>query len=453
MNLIIENFLAIALFFSFIIFIFSGFPIAWLMGGLSVLFTLIAILSDTYLDTFFGIDWGFASMVVYRLYGVMENWVLVALPMFIFMGVMLDKSGIAEDLMKDLSRLFGRVRGGLAIAVVFIGVLLAASTGIIGAAVVLLTILGVPLMIKNNYNRDLACGVVCATGTLGILIPPSIMLVIMGDQVRVSVGDLFMGAVFPGLLLGLLYTVFILVYAWAKPNVAPAPKNAKPVTFEIIFSVFKSIIPPSLLIIAVLGSIFMGIATPTEASGVGALGASLLALIRKKLSFVDLKEVVKKTTHTTSYIFAIFVGATAFALILRGLGGDELIEGALTGLSFGPEGVVILVLFIAFLLGFFLDWIEITLIILPFLAPVMQKLGIDLVWFLVMFAVVLQTSFITPPVGFALFYMKGVAPKGITIKNIYRGIIPFVILQLIAVILIFNNPKIVTWLPAIAYGK
>jgi tripartite ATP-independent transporter DctM subunit len=453
MNLIIENFLAIALFFSFILFIFSGFPIAWLMGGLSVLFTLIAILSDTYLDTFFGIDWGFASMVVYRLYGVMENWVLVALPMFIFMGMMLDKSGIAEDLMKDLSRLFGRVRGGLAIAVVFIGVLLAASTGIIGAAVVLLTILGVPLMIKNNYNRDLACGVVCATGTLGILIPPSIMLVIMGDQVRVSVGDLFMGAVFPGLLLGLLYAVFILAYAWAKPNVAPAPKNAKPVTFEIIFSVFKSIIPPSLLIIAVLGSIFMGIATPTEASGVGALGASLLALIRKKLSFGDLKEVVKKTTQTTSYIFALFVGATAFALILRGLGGDELIEGALTGLKYGPEGVVILVLFIAFLLGFFLDWIEITLIILPFLAPVMQNLGVDLVWFLIMFAVVLQTSFITPPVGFALFYMKGVAPKGITIKNIYRGIIPFVILQLIAVIIIFNNPKIVTWLPTIAYGK
>ena len=453
MNLIIENFLAIALFFSFILFIFSGFPIAWLMGGLSVLFTLIAILSDTYLDTFFGIDWGFASMVVYRLYGVMENWVLVALPMFIFMGVMLDKSGIAEDLMKDLSRLFGRVRGGLAIAVVFIGVLLAASTGIIGAAVVLLTILGVPLMIKNNYNRDLACGVVCATGTLGILIPPSIMLVIMGDQVRVSVGDLFMGAVFPGLLLGLLYTVFILAYAWVKPNVAPAPKNAKPVTFEIIFSVFKSIIPPSLLIIAVLGSIFMGIATPTEASGVGALGASLLALIRRKLSFGDLKEVVKKTTQTTSYIFALFVGATAFALILRGLGGDELIEGALTGLKYGPEGVVILVLFIAFLLGFFLDWIEITLIILPFLAPVMQNLGVDLVWFLIMFAVVLQTSFITPPVGFALFYMKGVAPKGITIKNIYRGIIPFVILQLIAVIIIFNNPKIVTWLPTIAYGK
>lgn len=453
MNLIIENFLAIALFFSFILFIFSGFPIAWLMGGLSVLFTLIAILSDTYLDTFFGIDWGFASMVVYRLYGVMENWVLVALPMFVFMGVMLDKSGIAEDLMKDLSRLFGRVRGGLAIAVVFIGVLLAASTGIIGAAVVLLTILGVPLMIKNNYNRDLACGVVCATGTLGILIPPSIMLVIMGDQVRVSVGDLFMGAVFPGLLLGLLYAVFILAYAWAKPNVAPAPKNAKPVTLEIIFSVFKSIIPPSLLIIAVLGSIFMGIATPTEASGVGALGASLLALIRRKLSFGDLKEVVKKTTQTTSYIFALFVGATAFALILRGLGGDELIEGALTGLKYGPEGVVILVLFIAFLLGFFLDWIEITLIILPFLAPVMQNLGVDLVWFLIMFAVVLQTSFITPPVGFALFYMKGVAPKGITIKNIYRGIIPFVILQLIAVIIIFNNPKIVTWLPTIAYGK
>src|SRR6056300_1255592 len=354
-SLVTEYFLAIALFFSFITLIFYGFPVAWTMGGLGVLFIFVSMISDNLFDTFYGVDFGFASMVVYRLYGVMANWVLVALPMFIFMGIMMDKSGIAEDLMTDLAKLFGRMRGGLAIAVVFIGVLLAASTGIIGASVVLLTILGVPLMIKNNYNRDLACGVVCATGTLGILIPPSIMLVIMGDQVRVSVGDLFMGAVFPGLLLGLLYTVFILVYAWAKPNVAPAPKNAKPVTFEIIFSVFKSIIPPSLLIIAVLGSIFMGIATPTEASGVGALGASLLALIRKKLSFVDLKEVVKKTTHTTSYIFALFVGATAFALILRGLGGDELIEGALTGLSFGPEGVVILALFIAFLLGFFLD--------------------------------------------------------------------------------------------------
>jgi len=444
--------MSILLFFGFISLIFIGFPVAWTMGGLAVLFTLIAMLSDTYLDTFFGVDWKFASMVVYRLYGVMANWVLVALPMFIFMGIMMDKSGIAEDLMTDLAKLFGRMRGGLAIAVVFIGVLLAASTGIIGASVVLLTILGVPLMLKNNYSPDLACGVVCATGTLGILIPPSIMLVIMGDQVRISVGDLFMGAVFPGLLLGLLYTIFIVTYAYLKPKVAPAPKNAEPVTLGIILRVFKSIIPPALLIIAVLGSIFMGIATPTEASGVGALGASILALIRGRLSLEDLKSVIRKTTHTTSYIFALFVGATMFALVLRGLGGDELIEGALKGLPYGPNGVVIVVLCIAFILGFFLDWIEITLIILPFLAPVMVDLGVDLVWFIVMFAVVLQTSFITPPVGFALFYMKGVAPKGITIQNIYRGIIPFVILQAIAVAIVFNFPQIVTWLPKVAYS-
>jgi len=452
MDLIVEHFMAIALFFSFIALIFYGYPVAWTMGGLAILFTIISMLSDEYFDTFFGVDWQFASMVVYRLYGVMANWVLVALPMFIFMGILLDKSGIAEDLMTDLSKLFGRTRGGLAISIVFIGVLLAASTGIIGAAVVLLTILGVPLMLKNDYSPDLACGVVCATGTLGILIPPSIMLVIMGDQVRISVGDLFMGAVFPGLLLGVLYTTFIIVYAWLKPSVAPLPKNVEPVSILIVLRVFKSIIPPAMLILAVLGSIFMGIATPTEASGVGALGAFLLAVSRGRLSFKDFKSVINKTTHTTSYIFALFVGATAFALILRGLGGDELIEGALSSLPFGPEGVVIVVLIIAFILGFFLDWIEITLIILPFLAPVMVKLDVDLVWFIVMFAVVLQTSFITPPVGFALFYVKGVAPQGITIKNIYRGIIPFVILQIIAVAIVFSIPEIVTWLPKVAYG-
>ena len=452
MDLIVEHFMAIALFFSFIALIFYGYPVAWTMGGLAILFTIISMLSDEYFDTFFGVNWQFASMVVYRLYGVMANWVLVALPMFIFMGIMLDKSGIAEDLMTDLSKLFGRTRGGLAISIVFIGVLLAASTGIIGAAVVLLTILGVPLMLKNDYSPDLACGVVCATGTLGILIPPSIMLVIMGDQVRISVGDLFMGAVFPGLLLGVLYTTFIIVYAWLKPSVAPLPKNVEPVSILIVFRVFKSIIPPAMLILAVLGSIFMGIATPTEASGVGALGAFLLAVSRGRLSFKDFKSVINKTTHTTSYIFALFVGATAFALILRGLGGDELIEGALSSLPFGPEGVVIVVLIIAFILGFFLDWIEITLIILPFLAPVMVKLDVDLVWFIVLFAVVLQTSFITPPVGFALFYVKGVAPQGVTIKNIYRGIIPFVILQIFAVAIVFSIPEIVTWLPKVAYG-
>jgi len=446
------QYMAIVLFSSFVGLIFTGYPVAWLMGGLAVAFTAISVLSDTYLDTFFGVDWGYSSIIVDRIYAVMNNWVLVALPMFVFMGIMMDKSGIAQDLMTDLAKLFGRVRGGLAITVVVIGVLLAASTGIIGAAVVLLAILGIPLMLKHNYDASLACGVVCATGTLGLLIPPSIMLVLMADQIRISVGDLFMGAMIPGLMLGLLYGVFILVYAWLRPGVAPAPKDAEPVNLRLVLRVLKSTIPPTLLIVAVLGSIFMGIATPTEASGVGALGATLLAVARRRLSFAGLQDVLQGTMKTTSYIFALFVGATAFALVLRGFGGDELIEVALTSLPFGPSGVVVVILAIAFVLGFVLDWIEITLILLPLIAPVLLDMDVNLVWFAVLFAVTLQTSFITPPVGFALFYMKGVAPKSVTTGKIYKGIIPFMIIQLIAVGVIFFFPSLATWLPAVAYG-
>jgi tripartite ATP-independent transporter DctM subunit len=448
-----SQYMAIALFATFVLLIFTGYPVAWLMGGLAVLFTAISVFSDNYFDTFFGVDWGYSSIVVARIYAVMNNWVLVALPMFVFMGIMMDKSGIAEDLMTDLAKLFGRVRGGLAITVVVIGVLLAASTGIIGAAVVLLAILGIPMMLKHGYDASLACGVVCATGTLGILIPPSIMLVLMADQIRVSVGDLFMGAMFPGLLLGGLYAIFILSYAWLRPSVAPAPKDAEPVTFGLVLNVLKSTIPPATLIIAVLGSIFFGIATPTEASGVGALGAMLLALIRGRLSLTGLREVMQATMKTTSYIFALFVGATAFALVLRGFGGDELIEDALTSLPFGPDGVVVVILIIAFFLGFVLDWIEITLIILPLIAPVLVGMDVDLIWFAVLFAVTLQTSFITPPVGFALFYMKGVAPKGVHTFTIYKGIIPFMVIQVIGVCMIFIFPKIATWLPQAAYGQ
>jgi tripartite ATP-independent transporter DctM subunit len=344
------------------------------------------------------------------------------------------------------------VRGGLAITIVIIGMLLAASTGIIGAAVVLLAILGVPLMLKHNYDASLACGVVCATGTLGILIPSSIMLVLMADQIRVSVGDLFMGAMIPGVMLGLLYGAFILIYAWLRPSVAPAPKDVEPVTARLVFNVVKSTLPPAGLIVAVLGSIFFGIATPTEASGVGALGATLLALARRRLSMDGLRDVMRNTMKTTSYIFALFVGATAFSLVLRGFGGDALIEDSLTALPFGPNGVVVVVLLITFLLGFVLDWIEITLIVLPLLTPVLIGLDVDLVWFAILFAVCLQTSFITPPVGFALFYMKGVAPKGIDTMTIYKGIIPFMIIQLVGVSLVFSFPLLATWLPAIAYG-
>ena len=308
-------------------------------------------------------------------------------------------------------------------------------------------------MLKHRYDPRLACGVVCATGSLGILIPPSIMLVMMGDQIRISVGDLFMGAVFPGLLLGALYTLYILGLSWVSPGAAPAPEDAEPVSWNIVKNVLRSAIPPATLIIAVLGSIFFGIATPTEASGVGALGATLLALARGRLSLRGLHGVVQQATKTTAYIFALFVGATAFSLVLRGFGGDELIEGVLIGLPLGKDGVVIVVLVAAFFLGFFLDWIEITLIILPLIAPVVSDLGVDLVWFTVMFAVCLQTSFITPPVGFALFYMKGVAPEGVDITTVYKGVIPFVLLQMIGVAAIFFLPKLVTWLPQVAYGN
>jgi tripartite ATP-independent transporter DctM subunit len=277
------------------------------------------------------------------------------------------------------------------------------------------------------------------------------MLVMMADQVRISAGDLFMGAMMPGLLLGTLYIVYIVIYSFWKPDAAPVPADCESLSWQLMFSTLVSIIPTATLIFAVLGSIFFGIATPTEASGIGALGATLLAYGRGKISLASLREVSISTTQTTAYIFALFVGATAFSLILRGLGGDELIEDALTSLPFGTSGIILCILFGAFILGFFLDWIEITLILLPLVAPVMLDLGIDLVWFTVMFAVCLQTSFITPPVGFALFYMKGVIPAGISMTTIYKGIIPFVLIQMLTVLILLNFPRIVTWLPSVAY--
>jgi tripartite ATP-independent transporter DctM subunit len=386
------------------------------------------------------------------MWAVMTNWVLVALPMFVYMGLMLDRSGVAEDLMKNLSRLFGRVHGGLAVTVTFVGLLLAASTGIIGASVVLLSVLGIPMMMREGYSKELACGTVCSTGTLGILIPPSIMLVMMGDRIGISVGDLFLGALLPGLLLAGLYVAYILTQGFLRPHTAPVPADAEKVTLKIVLNVFVAVLPTAGLILAVLGSIFFGIATPTEASGVGALGATLLALSKGRLTVNVLREVGRETTKTTAFIFALLLGATAFSLVLRGLGGDEMIEGALLSLPFGPTGIVISILVVTFLLGFFLDWIELTLIILPLVAPVVASLGFDLIWFTVLFAVCLQTSFLTPPVGFALFYLKGVAPKGINLGHIYRGVVPFIIIQLIGLSIVFYFDSIVTWLPSAAYS-
>ena len=454
--------LVIAMFLSFIALLFTGIPVAWVLGGIGIAFAFFGEFSDIYFDTMTGLDYTTLGLVVNRLWSIMDNWILVALPMFIFMGIMLDKSGVAERLMKSMQELFGRVHGGLAITVTAIGIILAASTGIIGASVVLLAVMSLPAMTKQGYSMPLALGTIASAGTLGILIPPSIMLVIMADQLGLSVGDLFMGAVFPGLMLGFFYIIYILIRGMLNPSDAPVPDDAKPVTAAIVFNVLKSVLPTVLLIFIVLGSIFAGIATPTEASGVGAFGATLLAMYNRKFSFKVLKDVVGGTMNTTAYIFAIFIGATCFALVLRELGGDEMIETFLTGLPFGPYGIIFFILGVIFLLGFFLDWIEITLIILPLLAPVISALGLDisapgidspeLVWFVMLVAMALQTSFLTPPVGFALFYLKGVCPPNVKITDIYKGVIPFIILQLVALLVLVFWPQLVLWLPSVAYS-
>lgn len=443
--------LALLMFVSFIALVFTGFPVAWLLGGLAVLFTAFAIVLEVDFNVPMGMSWGYTSIAVDRIWNVMENWVMVALPMFILMGLLLDRSGIAKELMTSFARLFGGLRGGLAVTVTLIGLLLAATTGIIGASVVLLALLGLPVMLNQGYDKSLATGTVCAVGTLGILIPPSIMLVLMADRMAMSVGDLFLGAVFPGALLGGLYIAYLLLYSMLRPEVAPAAQY-EPVDWAAIRALFLAILPPAFLILAVLGSIFTGLATPTEAAGVGAAGALLLAFAKRQLSRDALREVLRDTTRTTAFIFAVLIGATAFALVLRGLGGDELIKRALLGLPFGPNGIVICILLATFLLGFFLDWIELTLIILPLVSPVVAALGFDPIWFTVMFAVCLQTSFLTPPVGFAIFYLKGVAPPGIDVAVIYRGVVPFILLQLVGMTIIFNWQGLVTWLPAQAYG-
>ena len=458
-----NDYLVIAMFLTFIALLFTGFPIAWVLGGVSIIFTVVGYYSDLWFDTLTGLDYLTLGMSVNRIFKFMDNWVLVALPMFIFMGLMLDRSGIAEKLMTSMQNLFGKVRGGLAVTVTTIGIILAASTGIIGASVVLLGLLSLPAMLKQGYSKTLALGTIAGSGTLGILIPPSIMLVIMADQLALSVGDLFMGAVIPGVLLGTLYIAYILIFSLVNAKAAPLDPDRKPLQLRMLWDVFKNILPAAALILAVLGSIFAGITTPTEASGVGALGATILAAMNKRLSWKVIIEVTKACFNTTAYIFAIFLGATCFALVLRSLGGDEFIERILTGIPLGPFGILIVILACIFLLGFFLDWIEITLIVLPLIAPVVSNLGFqidgygvidnpELVWFVVLIAVSLQTSFLTPPVGFALFYLKGICPPEIELVDIYKGVVPFIILQLIGLIIIAIWPQLVIWLPAFAYG-
>lgn len=448
--------LSIILMVTFILALFLGYPVAWLLAGISVLFAGIAIMLTTQfgIDTFLMTSWVKFSGIIDRFDAIMSNWVLVSLPMFVYMGLMLDRSGVADVMMRNFVKVFGGLRGGLGLTVIVIGILLAASTGIVGASVVLLAMLSMPIMLQHHYSKAIASGLVAASGTLGILIPPSIMLVLMADQVSVSVGDLFMGALIPGLLLGVLYMVFIVVVGFVRPDlVPPRPADAEKLTLRQVGIAFLSTLPTFGLILVVLGSIFFGIATPTEASGLGAFGAMLLAAANRQLSWQVIRQVGIDTTITTCFIFAIFIGATVFAYVLRMIGGDELITEFFKGTGLGPTGLVLLVLAVVFVAGFFLDWFEIVLIILPLLAPVIKLSGIDMTWFLILVALMLQTSFLTPPVGFSLFYLKGVVPKGVTIRDIYVGVIPFVLLQLAMVALCVLFPQIILWMPQQMYGS
>ena len=472
--LTLNEWMVLFIFLVFIYLLFSGVPVAYALVGVSLGFAVLAafVLDPLRSSINEYIHYDQTRISYQRVFanagrffgGIIRNPVLVALPMFIYMGLMLDQSGVAQRMMKSMQVLFGAMRGGLALSVMLIGIILAASTGVIGASVVLLGVMSLPTMMNQKYSKPIATGTIAASGTLGILIPPSIMLVVMSDQLSISLGDLFMGALFPGLLLGVLYITFIITYGLISPNSMPLPENREPVTMKAVADVFLSVIPPFALIILVLGSIFYGWATPTEASGLGALGATLLALGSRRLTLKIFLDVMRQTLNTAGFIFAIFIAANFFAYVLRLYGGDETIEHMVAGSFDNPTHIVLFILFIVFLLGFLLDWIEITLIIMPLMLPIVQGLDIAIngygvvgdpvvVWFAILVAVTLQTSFLTPPVGFALFYLKGVCPPGVTIGHIYKGVIPFVSLQILGLIIVFNYPALVTWLPAIAYAN
>ena len=462
-----------AMFATFIWMLFRGIPVAYSLVGVSRVFVLIA---EFFLDPFrgsfrdiiefdrTGIEYQKLQALSGRVFGnTIKNPVLVALPMFIFMGLMLDQSGVAQRMMHSMQKLFGSLRGGLSLTVMLIGIILAASTGVIGASVTLLGVMALPAMMKQNYSKPIATGTIASAGTLGILIPPSIMLVIMSDQLAISLGDLFMGALFPGLILGALYIIFIVIYGLISPASMPPPEKTDEIGWPVVKEVLKAVVPPMFLILLVLGSIFGGIATPTEASGLGALGATFLAFANGKLSFKVLTEVSRSTMNTAGYIVGIFLAANFFAFVLRPYGGDEIVQHMVLSAFDDPYMTVVFIMFIVFLLGFLLDWIEITIIIMPLMLPIILGLelavpGFDqvrdpsVVWFAILVAVTLQTSFLTPPVGFALFYLKGVCPPEISLGHIYKGIIPFVGLQLLGLIIVFKFPQLVTWLPSVAYG-
>jgi tripartite ATP-independent transporter DctM subunit len=440
--------------------IMLGYPVAFTLSGVALIFALIGTVTGQF-------DGAFLEALPNRLFGIMGNQILIAVPLFVFMGVMLEKSRIAENLLNTMGQLFGSLRGGLALSVIIVGTLLAASTGIIGATVVTMGLITLPTMLKNNYSPSLATGTICATGTLGQIIPPSMALILLADVLSssyqqaqlkmgifspetLSVADLFMGALIPGLLLVAAYSIYVLVVAWLDPEAAPAMEK----TGEDIsaFTAIKQMAPPLLLIVAVLGSILSGIATPTEAAAVGATGATLLAWLNNSLSFKQVKETMDSTLNVTSMVFLIFFGAAIFSLVFRGYGGDELVEQLFEDMPGGVIGATLVVMVVIFLLGFILDFIEITFVVVPIVAPVLLAMGLDPVWLGIMIAINLQTSFLTPPFGFALFYLRGVAGDTVNSIDIYKGVMPFIAIQLAVLGLLAVWPGLVTWLPNLIYG-
>ena len=431
------EYLPVILFASIFLLILLGYPVAFTLGGLSILVGI------------FVFDVDFFYLLSLRVYGTMQNFVLLAVPLFVFMGIMLEKSGIAERLLETMALLFGRFRGGLAISVVVVGAMLAASTGIVGATVVTMGLISLPTMLKRGYGPRLSTGVIAASGTLGQIIPPSVVLVLLGSVLNVSVGDLFIAAVIPGVGLVFCYLIYIVIYSFIFPSRVPAMPKEEIKRFReqgLTKEVVTSFIFPFLLILAVLGSIFAGIASPTEAAGVGAFGAMILAAVDGKFKLPVLKEVMKETTMLTSMVFMILVGATAFSLVFRGMEGDKLFLNIIEDAQLGATGFLLLVMLLVFIAGFFIDFIEIVFIIVPVVAPIMVAMGIDLIWVGILLAINLQTSFLTPPFGFALFYLKGVAPPEVKTAHIYQGIIPFVLIQLAFMILLFVFPELTSLL-------
>jgi len=424
-----------------------GFPVAFTFGAVALYFGLGAAYIEVIPDGGTYIEWweeflSMFSMMPFRIYSIMTNKILMAVPLFIFMGIVLQKSELAERLLMSMGTLFGKVRGGLAISTVLIGALLAASTGVVGASVVAMGVISLPIMLKSNYNKALSCGTICASGTLGQIIPPSIVLIVLADVFQLPVGDLFKAAVLPGLALVGVYILYILVVSFLKPEVAPAISRAEGISYASnLKTALKAIIPPLLLIILVLGSIFAGIATPTESASLGALGSIILAAMYKKFSWNLLKESSLETIKTTSMVFAILVGATAFSMVFTYSGADEIVEQFMTSLPGEKWGFLILSMLIIMFLGFFIDFIEISYIVVPILLPIAQTIGIDPLWFAILIALNLQTSFLTPPFGFSLFYLKGVAPPEVKTTDIYKGVIPFIILQVLVLASIVIFPE------------